>query len=463
MAELVLTGGNVWLDQKGMVAADIVISKGKISAIVAPGTGAGEEVINVTGTTILPGAIDAHIHLGHGSDISRPRMPSDAMTETAAAACGGVTCFIPYIMSSEPYTPVFDELKSVTEAGARIDFGFHFVIATEAQLSEVPFLCRKGSPTAKLFMNIRGDEGARLGLPGTDDGFMYRLLETLAAENGMLCPHPENIEVAWVLRDRVMRREGPDNDNLAAWNATRPPFVEAEALSRASYFGKITGSKVHGVHTSSAAALEAAVMQRNAGSDVSIETCIQYLLHDVDSDIGALGKVNPPLRMASDREALWAGIVNGQIDTIATDHIHRPIDSKQGGIWKAQPGFPGLDTFIPALLTAAKERSISIDKILPLISRNPARRMGLENKGRIEVGADADFAIVDMNARWKVSNGSLASDAGYSTLEGQTMTVKVIHTLSRGLFVLRDGDLTNDSVGKGRYVPRMLAPVSHVT
>ena len=434
MAELVLTGGNVWLDQKGTVAADIVISEGKISAIVAPGTGDAEEVINVTGTTILPGAIDAHIHLGHGNDISRPRTPSDAMTETAAAACGGVTCFIPYIMSSEPYTPVFDELKSVTEAGARIDFGFHFVIATEAQLSEVPFLCRKGSPTAKLFMNIRGDEG----------------------ENGMLCPHPENIEVAWVLRDRVMNGEGPDNNNLAAWNATRPPFVEAEALSRASYFGKITGSKVHGVHTSSAAALDAAVMQRNAGSDVSIETCIQYLLHDVDSDIGALGKVNPPLRTASDREALWAGIVNGHIDTIATDHIHRPVASKQGGIWKAQPGFPGLDTFIPALLTAAKERSISIDRILPLISRNPARRMGLKNKGRIEVGADADFAIVDMNANWKVSNDTLASDAGYSTLEGQTMTVKVIHTLSRGVFVLRDGDLTDNSVGQGRYVSRNL-------
>ena len=212
----------------------------------------------------------------------------------------GVTSMIPFILSAEPYTEVFDDIKSVTEEGARIDFGFHFVIATEAQLAEVPILCQRGAPTAKLFMNIRGDEGKRLGLPGTDDGFMFRLLETLSTHGGMLCPHPENIEVAWVLRDRVLAQDEADRESLEAWNATRPPFVEAEALSRAAYFGRITGTPVHGVHTSSGDALAAAVQQRTAGSDVSIETCIQYLTQDTDSDIGAMGKVNPPLRAPTD-------------------------------------------------------------------------------------------------------------------------------------------------------------------
>ena len=456
MTDTVLKGGTVWLDERGMVDADVVIANGRITEIAESGEGHAANIVDVTGLTLLPGAIDAHVHLGHGTDISRPRVPHDATTETAAAARGGVTSLIPFILSAEPYADVFDDIKAVTEAGARIDFGFHFVIATEAQLAEVPILCQKGSPTAKLFMNIRGDEGKRLGLPGTDDGFLFRLLETLSTHGGMLCPHPENIEVAWVLRDRIMEQDEADRDTLAAWNATRPPFVEAEALSRVAYFGRITGTPVHAVHTSSGEALAAAVQQRAAGSNVSIETCIQYLTQDTDSDIGAMGKVNPPLRARADRDALWAGIAAGQIDTIATDHIHRPPISKEGGIWAAQPGFPGLDTFLPALLTEARKRDIGLGKILPLVSRNPAHRMGFTKKGRLTPGMDADIAIVDLNASFTINNADLATDAGYSTLHGQTMTVKTVHTLSRGNFVLRDGALTDSSIGLGRYVARTL-------
>ena len=459
MNDTVLRGGTVWQDERGMVNADVVIADGSITEIVASGTGQAANIVDVTGLTVLPGAIDAHIHLGHGTDISRPRVPIDAITETGAAARGGVTSLIPYILSAEPYTDVFEEIVAVTESGARIDFGFHFVIATEAQLAEVAMLCQKGSPTAKLFMNIRGDEGKRLGLPGTNDGFLFRLLERLAQNGGMLCPHPENIEVAWVLRDRVMAQPEAERDTLAAWNATRPPFVEAEALSRAAYFGRVTGTPVHGVHTSSGEALAAAVQQRAAGSDVSIETCIQYLTQDTDSDIGAMGKVNPPLRAPTDRDALWAGIDSGQIDTIATDHIHRPRSSKDGGIWAAQPGFPGLDTFLPALLTEARKRDIGLEKVLPLVSRNPARRMGFTNKGHLAAGMDADIAVLDLNASFTVDNADLATDAGYSTLHGQTMTAKTVHTMSRGNFVLRDGALTDTSIGQGRYVARTLGQV----
>lgn len=451
-----LRGGQVFLPGKGLTSADVTIEDGRIAAIGAPGRGTGT-VVDVSGLAVLPGAVDAHIHLGHGSDIARPRVPEDAASETAAAALGGVTCFIPYVMSAEPHLPAFDDLVAVAEAGARVDFGWHFVIATEDQLAELPELIARGAPTAKLFMNIRRDEGARLGLPGTDDGFLFRLLETLAAGNGMLCPHPENIEVAWVLRDRVLAEDPDGTGGLASWNATRPPFVEAEALSRAAYFARIARAPVHGVHTSSREALAAAVAQREAGSDVSIETCIHYLTHDTDSDIGARGKVNPPLRAPEDREALWAGIAAGQIDTIGTDHIHRPVTSKDGGIWKAQPGFPALDTFLPALLTEGMhKRGVPLEALVPLVSANPARRMGLADKGEIRVGADADLAVVDLNARWVVTAKGLATDAGYSIYEGETMRARVVHTLSRGRFVLRDGALTEGTIGHGRYVARRL-------
>jgi dihydroorotase-like cyclic amidohydrolase len=398
------------------------------------------------------------MHLGHGSDISRPRVPSDAASETAAAAVGGVTCIVPYVMSAETYADQLGELRQVTEAGARIDFGFHFVIATDAQLAELPGYIAAGVPTAKLFMNIRGDEGARLGLPGTDDGFLFRLLETLAAHGGMLCPHPENIEVAWVLRDRVLAADPEGIGGLATWNDTRPPFVEADALQRACYFGRITGAPVHAVHTSSGEALAAAIRQRDAGSAVTIETCIHYLTHDITSDIGVIGKVNPPLRTPADREALWQGIRDGQVDTIGTDHIHRPIASKEGNIWKAQPGFPGLDAFLPALITEGHvRRGIPLERLIDLVTVNPARTMGLApRKGAIVPGADADFAILDMGARWTVERASLATDAGFSIYEGHEMACQVIHTLSRGRFVVRDRALEAAAVGTGRFIARKL-------
>jgi dihydropyrimidinase len=185
-----LSGGTVWLDERGLVKADVVIADGRIVEVAEAGKSSSGERVDVSGLLVMQGAVDAHIHLGHGNDISRPRVAMDATTETAAAASGGVTCVIPYMLSAEPYAPVFDEIRAVTEAGARIDFGFHFVIATEDQLAEVPMLCRLGSATAKLFMNIRGDEGKRLGLPGNDDGFLFRQLEVLAADGVMLCPHP---------------------------------------------------------------------------------------------------------------------------------------------------------------------------------------------------------------------------------------------------------------------------------
>jgi len=457
-ADLALRGGVAFLPDAGLQQCDILITDGTISAINATGAGEAAESVDVSGLTILPGGVDAHIHLGHGMDIARPRVPGDAMSETAAAAIGGVTSFISYVMSADPYLPVFDELCQIAEAGARIDFGFHFVIATEDHLAELPELIRRGAPSAKLFMNIRGNEGARLGLPGTDDGFMFRMLEVLADNNGMLCPHPENIEVAWVIRDRVTAADPDGKDGLAAWNATRPPFVEADALSRATYFARIVNAPLHAVHTSSGEALDAALRQRAAGTDVCIETCIHYLTHDTTSRIAEIGKVNPPLRAPEDREALWAGIARGDIDTIATDHIHRPLACKDGGIWKAQPGFPGLDAFLPVVLTYGHhQRGLPLDRLIPMISENPARRMGLTTKGALRPGADADIAILDLNASWVVGKDSLGTDAGYSIYEGETLTARVVHTLSRGRFVLREGALQDSAIGSGRYVARSLA------
>jgi dihydropyrimidinase len=456
--DLLLHGGDVLLPGADPVAADLAIHDGTFAAILAPGTQAdARERMDITGLTVFPGVVDVHLHLGHGKDISRPRVPADAAQESAAAAVGGITTFIPYLMASEPFETIFDDVRAVTETGARIDFGYHFIIATEAQLAGVPAYVRDyGAPSFKIFMNNRGGEGKRLGLPDIDDGFLFRLCEAAAAAGGVVCPHAENIEVSWVLRDRLKAADPDGKGGLVAWNQSRPPFVEADAVQRVGLVAKAARCGMYLVHTTSAEALEAALAVRRNGGRIAIETCPHYLTHDVTYAGGDNGKINPPLRQASDREALWAGIANGAIDTIATDHVHRDLSGKSGGIWAASPGCPGLETLLPVMLTEGHaRRGIPLRRIVELLSYNPAHEMGLGHaKGSIEIGHDADIAVVDLKQAWTLDRANVVSSAGYSIYEGWQFQGQVVHTLVRGKAVVRDKALVNDGVGWGRYQRR---------
>jgi dihydropyrimidinase len=370
-----------------------------------------------------------------------------------------VTTFIPYLMATEPFETIFDEVVAVTERGARIDFGYHFIISTEAQLAGVATYIRDyGVPSFKIFMNNRGGEGARLGLPDIDDGFLFRLCEAAAAGGGMVCPHPETIEIAWVLRDRLKASDPGGRGALKTWNATRPPFVEADAVQHAAYIAHCAGAPLYVVHTSSAEALAAALRHRRAGAHVHIETCPHYLTHDVGWPGGDTGKINPPLREASDRERLWVALRNGEIDTVATDHVHRDISAKAGGIWTASPGCPGLETMLPVLLTEGyHKRALPLERIVALAATNPARIMGLGHaKGTIAPGLDADLTLIDLDAEWTLQRSDVVSSAGYSIYEGHRFKGRIRDAFVRGRPVLREDTPVNDAVGHGRYIRRRL-------
>jgi dihydropyrimidinase len=458
--DLTIRGGDAILPGRGRTLCDIAVRDGRIAAILAPGENASaREEISAHGLVIMPGSIDVHLHLGHGKDISRPRESGDADRETAAAAKGGITCIVPYLMASAAFETLFDDVVAVTEQGARVDFGYHFIISTEEQLAGVPrYVGEYGVPSFKIFMNNRGGEGARLGLPDIDDGFLFRLCEAAAAHSGMVCPHPETIEIAWVLRDRVKKQDPEGRNGLATWNATRPPLVEADAVQRAAYIASQAGAPLYVVHTSSAEALEAALRQRRTGAQIYIETCPHYLTHDINWSGGDLGKINPPLRETSDRERLWRALLSGEIDTVGTDHVHRDISSKQGGIWAASPGCPGLETLLPVLLSEGyHQRGLPLERIAELVSTNPARLMGLGHaKGSIAPGLDADLALVDLDAIWTLERADVVSSAGYSIYEGQTFQGRVTDAFVRGRQVLREGALIDAARGTGRYVHRRL-------
>lgn len=449
-ADLRISGADVVLPD-GVRRADILIRDGRIADIVDPSAAAeARKVFDATGLHVLPGAIDPHVHLG--PNITYPQSSEDVAGESRSAAAGGVTSMLAYLMSTEPYQDVLPVARTAMEADSVIDFGFHFCVVTRDQLESIPEYANDlGVSSYKFFMNFRGEEGAYLGLPGNDDGFLFDLLETCAANGAMLDPHAENIELVWRLRS-----QGPQEGKnpLDSWNLARPDYVEADALNKLAFLGRVTGASIYSVHTSNALALDVLRQGRTANENLFIETCPHYLTLDVDSDCGTYGKVNPPLRTAADREALWEAIADGTVDTLGSDHVPRHRSFKEKDIWTASAGFPGLENVLPTMISAGyHERGIPLERIAEVTSTRAAQLFGMyPKKGVIAVGSDADLAMVDLNEKWTINGEQQFSAAAYSPWEGTELTGRVRHTYVRGQRVFSVGE--EFGAPTGQYLAR---------
>jgi dihydropyrimidinase len=443
--ELRLTGGRVFQHGAGLQDLDVLVSGGTISGLVGRGTPvAALDEVDVSGKVVLPGGIDPHVHLG--KDIRVPKDPDDAERETASAVAGGITTMLVYLMSAEPYETVFASSKAAMDGNSHTDYGFHFVLGTDEQVAAIPDYVRElGVPSFKFFMNFRGEEGKYLGLPGNDDAYMYGLLGRAADAGAIVNPHPENIELVWKLREQPRDETlGP----LEAWYRSRPPVVEAEAVQRVAYFASQTGASVYAVHTSSRAALEAMKMQQSAYPNLFTETCTQYLTLTTDSDCGTYGKVNPPLRHAEDVEALWEGLRTGAVDTVGSDHNARHRTAKEKDIWTASAGFPGTGLVLPTTVGEGLRRGIDLQRLVEATSTRAAQLFGLfPRKGAIRVGSDADLAVVDLDATTTVRAETQHSAAEYSPWEGREIPLRVVHTIVRGRFAVRDGVVAETPTG----------------
>lgn len=448
--DLRLTGGDAVLSGQGRVPVDVCVSDGKLAALVEPGAPAlpAKETLDVSGKVIVPGAIDAHVHLGQ--DITVPKSADDVSLETASAAAGGVTTMLAYLMSPQPYEELHGDAVELMGAHAHTDFGFHFCLVTGEHVRSIPRYVKEfGVSSFKFFMNFRGNEGAYLGLPGNDDGFLYDLLRTTAENGAMADPHAENIELVWRIREDLEKK--PDA-GLDAWNQARPDFVEAEAEQRVAYLASVLGASVYAVHVTSAAAVQALSRQREQYPNIFVETCPHYLTLDETSPVGARGKVNPPLRTAGDREAMWSAVDDSTVDVVGSDHVPRHFSAKDKDLWSASAGFPGTGTLLPLLTSEGLRRGLPLERIVSLTSTRPAQLFGMyPRKGVIRPGSDADLAVLDLDAEETVTAANQHSGAQYSVWEGWKVGCRVVHTLLRGRFAVRDGQVLDPG---GEYVAR---------
>jgi dihydropyrimidinase len=305
-------------------------------------------------------------------------------------------------------------------------------------------------------MNFKGEEGRYLGLDGTDDGYLFDLLKEAARIGGVtVVLHTENIEIVNRIR-RQFQQEG--RSTLRDWSLSKPAFTEAENVMRGMYFAEHHGATIYIPHLSTRLALDEVRRWRDRYDNIYVETCPHYLTHTLESDIGSVGKANPPFRTHSDVDALWEGLADGSINVVASDHVPRKKATKEKPIWQASQGFPGTATILPVLLSEGYHKGrLPLQRIAQLLTLEPARIFNLAGvKGDIRVGLDADLTLVDVDRTRIVIAAELGSYSDYSLYDGWSLTGWPTMTIVRGEPVMRDGVIVG-APGHGRYLRRNLS------
>ena len=447
--DLIVANGSVVFPQNGVVAADIAVKNGRIAAILEPGTAQGlaADTIDATGKLVFPGLIDAHIHFGFAEPIC------EYTTETIYAAQGGFSTVLGYFLNNEDYGGVFEREIAYAQPRAHVDYGFHFSTASERHIRDLEtYVHRYGVRSFKYFMNFKGEEGRYLGLDGTDDGYLYALLQEAARIGGVtIVLHTENIEIV----NRIRRElQAAGRSSLHDWSMSKPPFTEAESIVRAMYFAEHHRATIYIPHLSTRMGLNEVRRWRERYDRVYVETCPHYLTHTMDSDAGSIGKANPPFRSQDDVDAMWEGLADGSIDVVASDHVPRKRATKEKGIWQASQGFPGTATILPVLMSEGYHKQrLSLQRIAQVLASTPAKIFALATKGDIRVGLDADFTLVDPDLEREVKAIELGSFSDYSLYDGWRFKGWPRMTVVRGVPVMANGSIVGPA-GFGRYLSR---------
>jgi dihydroorotase len=402
------------------------------------------EELRADGLYLLPGAIDSHVHF---RDPGYPHKET-WKTGSAAAACGGVTTVFE-MPNTNPPTGTVEALRIKQKAAesSYVDYGIHGLLGDDT-VERLEELLDAGVTSFKAFVgNTFGN------LPAPSDGALLEGFEKLAPLGIRTVVHAENSSILFRRQKRM--QEANRIDSLAHL-ASRPPVVEIEAIGRVIALAEWTGARVHIAHHSAADSLFVIRDAKRRGVDVTVETCPQYLLLNTDHmlKLGGIMRLNPPIREARHNQPLWDALMDGTIDMIATDHApHAPDEKTRESIWDCDCGFPGVETQMSVMLTEVSRGRANLMDYVRWSAAAPAKAWGLYGtKGVIAPGAHADITLVDMGRKGVLSQNSLQSISKISPWHGRSVQGYPLHTLVRGRFVMRDGDLITAAAGWGRSV-----------
>jgi dihydropyrimidinase len=413
--------------------------------------------IDAAGLLVLPGVIDVHTHARVASDDE----PDRYFRDSVAAAYGGTTTFLAF---NNPGTGA-EQTGSLptdvaawrrqTDADSAVDYALSLVLQpTHDHLErDIPAAIEAGVPTFKAFMVYD------FALP---DAGLDVALRATADFHGLLEIHGEDKHE---LEANIARLTAEGNVAPRFHAESRPPYVEADGTQRAIEMARAAGAPVYFVHVSCRAALEALARARAAGEPVFAETCPHFLALDESRYSAADAEcakyvISPPLRSADDRAALWDALRDGGLDLVATDHVpdRVAIEKELHGqpFEQISNGAPGIETLLTIVYSEGVQRGrVTVERMVDLLSTTPARLFGLNGKGTIEPGKDADIVLFDPQERRTITQSELHHTSDYTPYEGMPAAGIVRSVLVRGEYVIRDGRFVGRR-GFGQFQERQL-------
>lgn len=443
------------------VEAEMLVCEGRIETVVPAGdipVGSTEELIDLHGALVLPGVIDTHVHFDEPGFTHRENFESG----TRAAAAGGVTCVVDMPCTTLPAVTTAAALAhkvDVVSPRAHVDFMLWGGVSDNAMedprwRENLAELVQAGVASIKIYTLSGMDTFRDL----TADK-VHQVLSQTARLGIPVGVHAEDRALVSELTERLQSagKEAP-----ADYAASRPAEAETRAVSALMDHCRKTRARVHIVHVGAGEALDVICRARQEGLPVSAETCphfLEFTNRDLDL-MAALLKTAPVVKSAADRERLWQGVANGDIDWVATDHAagQWPEEKHTGSIWTDYGGVPGVELLLPYLYSEGVLRGrISLERLAEITAEVPARFLGIEQKkGRIAPGLDADFVVFDDQASWTVEPEKLHNLSRYTPLSGKTLTGRVRSVYLRGqrIYHRKDNRESFAAPGTGRWVQR---------
>ncbi len=428
--DLVLKNGTV-VNQDGIGVRDVGVRDGRIVAIGDPGAGGAARTIDCTGLHVLPGVIDSQVHfrepgLEHKEDLE---------SGSRAAVMGGVTTVFE-MPNTDPLTTSAETLADKVRRGTlrmHSDFAF-WVGGTHDNVKDLPDLERlPGAAGIKVFM------GSSTGsLLVEDDAGVEAILSVIRRRAAF---HSEDEPM---LRERRGLRVENDPRSHPVWRSAEAAMRCTDRLVR---IARKVGAKIHVLHITTADEIRYLANAKDVATCEITPHHLTLVAPDCYERLGTLVQMNPPVRSAEHREALWWGITQSVADVLGSDHAPHTLEEKAKPYPASPSGMTGVQTFVPMMLDHVNAGRLTLERFVDLTSAGPQRIFGIATKGRIALGYDADFTIVDMKRRETITNGWIASKCGWTPYDGVSVQGWPVGTIIRGNQVMWDGELVTPSQG----------------
>jgi dihydroorotase len=444
IVDLVLSNAKAYL-KKEIVDCSLAIDDGKILKIgkeaIMPKAQAKTDLKNLL---VLPGLIDAHVHL-RGQEKA---YKEDFYSGTAAAAAGGITTVLD-MPNNDPVTMSAETLRNrMAEAKKKVLVNVGFYSEFPRNVEEIAKIVEEGAVAFKLFMTEQVG-----GLNIDDDRVLVEAFKIISGLKISVAVHAEDKTMLKKAEDEFKRA---NRNGIEAFLKAHSENVEVKAIKRLLSIAEQTNVHTHFCHVSTENGLKAIVDGKKSRMPITCEATPHHLLLSVDDlkRTGTLALTVPPVREKHHSTALWDGIKKGWIDILASDHAPHTLQEKKAKVvWDVKVGIPNLETTLPLLLTEVNRGRLSIADVVRLMAEKPAEIFKLKSRGCIKEGNNADLTVVDLNRKYKIEASKFHSKAKYSPFDQWVVEGKPVKTFVNGQLIMDDGEIVAKP-GSGKIIRR---------